>query len=162
MSKILYYSTYCDKCNKIMSELTRCSMQKECHFICIDQRRTQNDYIVVDMPDGEVVRLPPEVTCVPAMYVIKDNKFIFGNEIHELVGNDTKNKQAEASLGNLEPLAFSVDKYSNIDETESVAGMYASATYDNIDRIETPPEDYKSDKVDEDSLKQYQEMRNAY
>ena len=43
---------------------------------------------------------------------------------------------------------------------EALRQMYNYATINHNDKIETPPDDYVPDKVNEDSLKNYENDRN--
>ena len=160
MSMILYYSNLCENSKKILHEITRTDIQDSVHFVCVDKRRNEGGNTTVVLDSGETVLIPKQVVRVPAMFMISDARFLFGNEIHDLVGRSCQKSVEDATAGQLEPFGFSANNYSNIDEVESVAGYYASATHDNMQNIVTPPEDYKSDKVDEESIKSYQEQRS--
>ena len=160
MSMILYYSNLCENSKKILHEITRTDIQNDVHFVCVDSRMQQGGNTIVVLETGETVLVPKQVVRVPAMFIIEDARFLFGNEIHDLIGTSCQKKLEDATSGQLEPFGFATNYYSNIDEVESVAGYYASATHDNMQNIITPPEDYKSDKVDEDSIKSYQEQRS--
>ena len=43
MSKILYYSNYCENCKKLLQNLAKSQEKKDIHFICIDQRIQKNN-----------------------------------------------------------------------------------------------------------------------
>ena len=42
MSTILYYSTYCDNCNKLLQIISTSNSKKDMHFINIDKRVKYN------------------------------------------------------------------------------------------------------------------------
>lgn len=160
MSMILYYSNLCENSKKILHEITRTDIQNSVHFVCVDNRKTAGSDTTVVLGTGETILIPKQVVRVPAMFIIEDARFLFGNEIHDLIGKSCQKSLEDATAGQLEPFGFATNHYSDIDEVESVAGYYASATHDNMQNIITPPEDYKSDKVDEESIKSYQDQRS--
>lgn len=176
MSYILYYSTNCRNCDKIMNELARTELQKNIHFVCIDRRVKRNEHTYVQMENGEEVLLPRNVTKVPALLLLQENnRVIFGNAIYNLFMPDVnKNVKKEAKMdlprefGTLGMLSSNCNvqsaSYGMLDEGDedgvSQNGYYVSALYDNIEQIETPDEDYIPDKLNEDSMKRYKEERD--
>ena len=42
MSSVLYYSKYCDNCNKLLYELGKSDISKQIHFLSIDKRVEKN------------------------------------------------------------------------------------------------------------------------
>ena len=175
MSYILYYSTRCKNCDKILGELSRTEIQSDIHFVCVDKRVTKADgSICVVLDTGEEILLPKEITRVPAMLMLRhNNRVIYGNDIYTVLGESLENEKRVATGGRLEPNeldcgfrfgmgSISSNTYSSLDgeEDESLSGCYVSACYDNVGRIETPPDDYQPDKMDEVSIKTYQEERN--
>lgn len=169
MSAILYYSTKCRNCDKILSELARTELQKEIHFVCVDKRVVRNGNTYVILETDEEILLPTEVTRVPALLILADNRIIFGNDIYNMMENRKESDAYVATDGNMEPseFSFSSNNQSNFfssfdDDSESqIGGCYASASYDNVDKIDTPPEDYKADKLDDSSMKEYESKRNS-
>ena len=177
MSAILYYSKHCKNCDKIISELSQSRAQNDIHFVCVDKRaRLENGQTCVVLDTGEQVALPEQITRVPALLLLQeDNRILFGNDIYDVVSLTVQREKHAATKGYGEPreaggsdLMSSVSAgsglYSALDENDAFAeqhGCYASASYDNIDRIETPPDDYQPDKMNEDSIKTYQEERNT-
>lgn len=169
MSAILYYSTKCRNCDKILSELVRTEVQNEIHFICIDNRVKKGDHVYVLLESGEEIHLPSEVSKVPALLLLRENnRILFGNDIYNILDIKVVEERTRATGGNMEPHDFTFTNnihstsYSSIDEEEGgLGGCYASASYDNLENIETPPDDYIPDKLDESSIKKYQEERNS-
>lgn len=177
MSYVLYYSTNCRSCDKIINELARTELQKSIHFVCIDRRVKRNNHTYVQMESGEEVLLPRTVTKVPALLMLQENnRVIFGNAIYDLfapkkepAAQATRQaaSQAPREFGNLGMLSSNSNVQSasygmlnDGDEDEvSQNGYYVSAFYDNIEQIETPDDDYMPDKLDEDSMKRYREER---
>lgn len=158
MSAILYYSTLCENSMTVVHELVKTKIQDDIHFVCLDKRVNVNGTIMVNH-EGELLEIPHTINRVPALFFIKDSSLLFGNEIHEYVGNLSKNQQIEATNGNYEPYGFSSGTFTSIDNNELGNINYASATYDNIQKIETPPEDYVPDKINENNIKAYQDNR---
>lgn len=175
MSAILYYSKHCKNCDKVLSELSQSKAQDDIHFVCVDKRvRLENGQTCVVLDTGEQVALPEQITRVPALLLLhEDNRILFGNDIYDIVSRTVQREKQSATGGHGEPKEAGDEMvcsatsgsgfYSAIDENDVFAeqhGCYASASYDNVDRIETPPDDYQPDKMNEDSIKTYQEERN--
>ena len=173
MSYVLYYSTNCRSCDKIINELARTELQKSIHFVCIDRRVKRNNHTYVQMESGEEVLLPRTVTKVPALLMLQENnRVIFGNAIYDLftpkkepAAQAPKAPSAPREFGNLGMLSSNIQSasYGMLNEAEedevSQNGYYVSAFYDNIEQIETPDDDYMPDKLDEESMKRYREER---
>ena len=173
MSYVLYYSTNCRSCDKIINELARTELQKSIHFVCIDRRTKRNNHTYVHMESGEEVLLPRTVTKVPALLMLQENnRVIFGNAIYDLftpkkepAPQELKAPSAPREFGNLGMLSSNIQSasYGMLNEAEedevSQNGHYVSAFYDNIEQIETPDDDYMPDKLDEESMKRYKEER---
>ena len=79
MSYILYYSNYCDKCKHLLNSLGKSEIKNEIHFICIDKRfrNDQNGCMYVLLENQQKIVLPPQITKVPALLLLKEgNKCI--------------------------------------------------------------------------------------
>ena len=176
MSSILYYSTLCKNCDKILNELSRTELQRGIHFVCVDKRVERGGAHFVVLETGEEVLLPKEVTRVPALLLLDaGNRVLFGNEIYSVFGDALREENRTATRGNVEPrqpeaistagfhTSVHSSHYSALDggAEPDDGSAYVSATYDNIQSIETPPEDYVPDKLNEQSIKEYQEARNT-
>jgi len=155
-------------------------MKDDIHFLCIDNRKTGNNgavYIILE--NGQEIILPPNITKVPAMMLLKkSNQVIFGKDII----NYLKPKQdyvVNINTTDAEPDCFSInnnnfsgvasDSYSFLNqdnESMSAKGdgglrqMHFYATLDFNDKIETPAEDYIPDKIGNVSMEKLQEQRN--
>ena len=53
MSSVLYYSKYCKNCDNIIGKLSKTSIQKDIHFICIDKRIKENNKIYLLLEGGK-------------------------------------------------------------------------------------------------------------
>ena len=85
MSNILYYSTFCSNCEKLIQKIGKNpDVRKETHFICIDKRKKGNNgatYIILE--NNQELLLPPTVTQVPALLLLnKGYSVILGNDIY--------------------------------------------------------------------------------
>lgn len=82
MSCILYYSNYCQHSKKLLQNISKMSVDKEIHFICIDNREQQQGKTFIIMKDGSKMIMPESVTKVPALMLLNDNyKVIYGESI---------------------------------------------------------------------------------
>ena len=179
MSSILYYSNYCENCKNLLKIVGKSSIMNSIHFICIDKRIQRQNEIYVILENNQELLLPNTVKCVPALLLINQNyKVIFGNEILTYLKPVEKEIAKKAVNNNGEPSAYSInspisgiisDNYSFLDQNsdelsaQGQGGMrqlYNYATINHQDKIETPEEDYLPDKVNEDSLKNYETQRN--
>ena len=179
MSSILYYSTYCDNCSKLLQIVSTSNSKKDMHFINIDKRTKKNGATYIILENGQEILLPPTVTKVPALLLLnKGHHVLFGSDI---------NKHLEASnvihtnpivKNNGEPLAFSMnnsgfgvtsDNYSFLDQDADAlsakgnGGMRQQHHYASLDynvNIDTPPETYQPDKIGQVSMEQLQQKRN--
>jgi hypothetical protein len=184
MSSVLYYSNYCDKCKNILRILGKSDQKKDMHFICIDKRfrDNENGAIYVILENQQKIVMPPQIQKVPAMLLLREgNKVIFGNEILDLIKPKESYNQAQATEFNGEPSAFSIgndniggfgvasDSFSYWDQGSDellaqgnggLRQMYNYASVDNKSNIETPPDTWAPDKVDENAYKNMEEERN--
>jgi len=179
MSSILYYSNYCNNCKNLLSEISKSNIKKDIHFISIDKRINKNNSTYIILENNQELLLPHTVNAVPALLLINDNyKVIFGDSIKEYLKPINEIKNNISTNFNGEPYAYSLgdgltgvisDNFSFLDQSSddlSAKGdgglrqMYNYATINHNDKIETPPDDYVPDKVNEDSLKNYENDRN--
>lgn len=125
MTSILYYSKYCEISKEYLQILSKSTVQKDIHFICIDKRvkdANNKTYIVLD--NGQKIVLPETVTKVPALLLLNNGyQVLYGSQILQFL----KPKQVEevrvATQNNMEPMAFSIgggdivsDHYSFLDQ----------------------------------------------
>tara|TARA_B100001093_G_scaffold520208_1_gene613637 strand:- start:820 stop:1368 length:549 start_codon:yes stop_codon:yes gene_type:complete len=179
MSSILYYSNYCNNCKNLLSEISKSNIKKDIHFISIDKRIVKNNSTYIILENNQELLLPHTVNAVPALLLINDNyKVLFGDSIKTYLKPINEIKNNISTNFNGEPSAFSLgdgltgvvsDNFSFLDQSSdelSAKGngglrqMYNYATINHNDKIETPPDDYTPDKVDETSLKNYENNRN--
>tara|TARA_B100000927_G_scaffold226673_1_gene186369 strand:- start:5068 stop:5616 length:549 start_codon:yes stop_codon:yes gene_type:complete len=179
MSSILYYSNYCNNSQKLLSYLSKSSVKNNLHYICIDKRIQKNNTVYIVLENNQELLLPNTVNAVPALMLLNANyKVLFGDNILEYLKPVERVNVDEATNFNGEPSAFSLndamigvhsDNFSFLDQGNdelSAKGegglrqLYNYATINFQEKIDTPEENYVPDKVDENSLKNYQDNRN--
>ena len=184
MSCILYYSNFCEKCKVMLQKISKSDVLNDMHFICIDNRVQKNNAYYIILEKGDEVLLPPTITKVPALLLLnRGNKVIFGHEIQEHLRPKQVELEASATQNNGEPLAFTLggdsygnsgfgvasDTFSFLDQdpedlsAKGNGGMRQTwhyATLNNENAIETPPDTYTPDKVEDSSYKNFTETRD--
>lgn len=181
MSMILFYSNFCENSSKILPLLAQSELQKDIHFICIDNRFKKVDgSIYVILPNQKEILLPTSITMVPALLLLnRGNQVIFGNKIKEYL-NPVKNTLSE-KLKNVDPEAFSFqginssgvcsDNFSFLDQSiESLSAkgngglrqLRNNVTLEYTDNIETPPDDYIPNKIGDVSMEKIQNDREKF
>ena len=178
MSKIFYYSNYCNNSAQIIQKLANSQVKNDIHFISIDNRVKKPDgstYII--MQNQQEIVLPHTVDRVPALLLLnRGNQVLFGNNILQHL--QPVRTGVEKRVVNSEPMAFSFndmspsgvnsDNFSFLDQTpddlsaKGEGGMRQlrnNATWESVDSIETPPDDYVPNKVGEVSMEQLQQQR---
>tara|TARA_Y100001970_G_C14258099_1_gene877164 strand:+ start:11034 stop:11624 length:591 start_codon:yes stop_codon:yes gene_type:complete len=184
MSCVLYYSNYCGFSKNILTKLSRSNIKSDIHFLCIDKRVVNNNKTYIILENGDRVLLHPDVTKVPALMLLnKNNEILFGEDIHKHFEYQIRRKEVKTQVDprtdKVEPESFSLndlmgsvksDNFSFIDmsaEDLSAKGnggvrlMYNYSGLNDQQKIYTPEEDYKPNKVDENEVKKYQEQRAA-
>lgn len=178
MSSILYYSNFCEPSKKLLFELSRSKIKDKMHFVCIDKReRGPKNSTHILLENGQKLLLPPSIVKVPALLLLfRGNQVLFGQEIYTHLKEAMHKIKTEATNNNQEPLAFSIsemgkslsDTYSYLDMTAndlSAKGegglriLHNYVTLDKRDAIETPPEDYVSNKIGKVDLGNIQSKR---
>ena len=184
MSSVLYYSNFCGFSKNILTKLSRSSIKSDIHFLCVDKRVVNENKIYIILENGDKVLLHPSVTKVPALMLLyKNNEILFGEDIHnhfeyKIKSNEIE-KQVDTRSDKVEPESFCLndlmgsvksDNFSFIDmsaEDLSAKGnggsrlMYNYSGLNDNQKIDTPEEDYKPNKVDEKEMQKYQEKRAA-
>lgn len=178
MSYIVYYSNYCNYCSQIIQTLASSQVKNDIHFISIDDRVKRPDgSIYVKLKNQQEIILPNTVDKVPALLLLnRGNQVVFGNQILEHL--QPVRTGVQERMINREPMAFSFndmnscgvtsDNYSFLDQTvddlaaKGQGGMRQlrnNVTWESVDSIETPPDDYVPNKVGEVSMEQLQQQR---
>lgn len=170
MSFVLYYSNYCENCRNLLTALSSTNKKDEIHFVCIDNRVTDNSGITnVILENGHQLILPPTVKSVPSLLLLnRGHQVVEGNEIYNILV--PKKNTVEEQINNSEPTAFQVglagsltgvasDSFSFLDmssEDLSAKGgggtrqMHHYVSINDSVNIETPPDTYVADKIESD------------
>jgi len=180
MSLIFYYSNYCNNCAGMVQRLSQSQNKNDIHFLCIDNRVKKHDgstYIILS--NGQEMILPNTVDKVPALLLLnRGNQVLFGQQILQHlqpvqsgVKERLQNREPDAfSFNDMNSSGVSSDNYSFLDqsiEALSAKGdgglrqLRNNVRLDNMDNIETPPDDYVPNKVGEVSLDKLQQDRHA-
>ena len=180
MSAILYYSTYCDNCSKLLQMISTSNSKKDMHFINIDKRVKKNNgatYVILE--NGQELLLPPTITKIPALLLLnKGHHVLFGEEIYKHLEAQNSRHTNQAVKTNGEPMAFALsggssygvasDNFSFLDQdhqslsAKGNGGMRQQHHYADIEyvgNIDTPPDTYEPDKVGNISMEQLQQSR---
>jgi hypothetical protein len=182
---ILYYSNYCPNSKKVLEYISKNGLIDHLNCICLDRRSIdpQSGQILIHLENGKCVMMPPGIHGVPAMLIVKENyRCIYAQEIISYLNPMVSRKISKQTLENGEPIAMPLafspggsnivsDKftYYNVSPDEYMAKgkgahrqlyNYVKADHENQLTIQTPPDSYRPDKVDEESMQQYQEKRN--
>ena len=180
---ILYYSNFCDNCKKLLQILSRSQIKDELHFLCVDKRVKMPDgSIQLLIKNGQQVLLPPTISKVPALMLVNNGfHVLFGDQIYQHLQPKEKQAQNVATMNQGEPDAFSFaafspsgitsDQFSYLDMNaddllaKGQGGLRQMHNYVNFNEdvsmnIETPPDNYTADKVDDSQMQEYQQQRN--
>jgi hypothetical protein len=183
MSLVLYYSNYCQHSKQIIQELSRSKIKNDIHFICIDRRFKRNNDTFILLENGIELLLPNIIRKVPSMLLLtRGNRVLEGKQqIFNHVREKIQEMEFKATSGNGEPLAYSFngpinslnnvisDNFSFLDQSsdemsaKGSGGIRQIYNYSLIDgnsqSIDTPPENYTSNKVGDVSLDDLKAMR---
>lgn len=99
MPNILYYSSYCENCQKLLAELAHVKHENTM-FFSVDSRETINNVTYLILSNGSKVVLPPNVQQVPSLLLIDDNtkkhNLLVGPQIYEFFKISTKKTAANS------------------------------------------------------------------
>lgn len=171
---ILYYSNYCKHSQKIVQTLVKNNFKDKISFICIDKRKKDqnNNQVYIVLENGSKVVMPPHIHSVPCLMLVKNNyQVMYGDDIIGHFHQRMKEYNNQATNYNGEPLGYQLhsssggtnivsEQYTSYDmspEELSAKGKgssrklynYVSTQNDTL-FIETPPDDYRPDKLSGD------------
>jgi len=181
MVDLLYYSNYCTNSKNLINILSKTSISKDIHFICIDKRtKNPNGTFNVILENGFKLDLPPTITKVPALLLPNHGfQVLFGEQIYQHLQPKETISMMKATNNQGEPDSYSLggsfnygiqsDQYSFLDMSpdELLAKgnggtrqmhNYVNANNDHMN-IETPPDDHEPDKVKQED---YDRKMNEY
>jgi hypothetical protein len=174
MKYILYYSNYCEHSKRLLLTLAKQKIEvNDISYICIDRRKVVEAGICAVLDNGKEIPIPENIKEVPSLVMLNHgNAILVGDDIFNHFKKPAKQEMLE------DPAAFSFtemtgssDQYSYLDMTPddlSAKGngglrmLHDYATLNNVDRIETPPdeEDIKTTVTMEDIQKKRGEEIN--
>lgn len=179
MSSVLYYSNYCQHCKNLLKAISNSSIKNDIHFLCIDKRIKKEGVLYIQLENGQEILLPPNIRKVPSLLLLnRGNTVVEGENVNEYILKETNKINTQATNSNGEPLAYSLndfgsiksDNYSYLDQSSDEMAakgsggtrqMHNYVAINQNDIIETPPEDYKPDKIDANmSLDKIRMMRD--
>ena len=171
---ILYYSNYCKHSQKIIQTLVKNNLKDKISFICIDNRKRDpdNNQIYIHLENGTRANMPPNLHSVPALLQISKNyQVIYGDDIISQFHNQMKQYGTAAANNGGEPLGYLLpssaggtnimsekftDYNMSADELSAKSNSKTRNMYNYVSAnestvfINTPPDDYKPDKVSDD------------
>lgn len=169
MSSILYYSNFCNHSKNIVQQLSKTTVSKDIHFICIDKRvKDENNKVYIILENGQRIIMPETLNRVPALLLLNNNyNILYGDNILNYLKPKQEMAIQESTNNNMEPSAFSIsktgfgivsDQYSFLDmsndelNAKGSGGLRQMHNYVDLfysDKITTTPEesDIKSNKL---------------
>ena len=177
----LYYSNYCKHSQKLLQYLVKNNLTNRLNCVNIDRRKRNphTNQTQVFLDNGTTVMLPLNIHSVPSMLLVNDKyRVIVGEEIYKHFMPKVSVQNEIATNSNGEPEAYVLGAASNVvseqytfygmtpDELSAKGrgGMRQMYNYvpasDNGFSIPTPPDTYRPDKINEDSLEKLMQKRN--
>lgn len=171
---ILYYSNYCKHSQSIIQTLVKSNLTDKISFICIDKRSRDpsNGQTYITLENGGKVIMPPNVHSVPSLLIIKEQyRVLMGDDIIKHLHPQIKNTMSANMQPNIEPSGYFLasssggtnimsEKFTSYDMTPdelSAKGNGQSrqlynyiSVQNDMNLINTPPDDYKPDKISND------------
>ena len=181
MSSILYYSNFCNHSKQLLQSLSKTTVQRDIHFICIDKRvKDKNNKTFIVLENGQQIIMPDNVNRVPALLLLTQGyNVLYGEAILQHFKPKQEVLVRQATQNNMEPMAFSFgggcvtsDQYSFLDmDSEALkatgnGGMRQMHNYVDLnfsDQISTPVDEAeykKTSKMPEDmTVEKLQQQR---
>ena len=168
-TSILYYSNSCPHSKSLLQVLSKFDTRNHIHFMCIDRRTREGNKTYIIIESGEKIIMPPGVTKVPALLLLRGYNILFGSDIENYFKPIQQEDVKKATFNNIDPIqCFSFDNggsgnvvsdnfsFLDLEPSELAAtgegGMrqmhnYVTTTMD--DEITCPKDetDYKSEKM---------------
>ena len=181
---VLYFSNYCNNCNKLLDFMQKENLVDKVDLVCIDNRFTKDNITYINVGNGNSFPLPPMVNCVPTLCLMPNHEVLSGSKIVNYFKPMCSSIDEERQQINMEPNPYCLDKetngsfgvssdnfsfYDTASEDLSASGnggtrqMYSYATIgsDYSDTsIHTPHDEGREKKIGM-SLEQLQNQRNS-
>lgn len=183
---VLYFSTFCENCNKLLDFMQKENLINEVDLVCIDNRFVKDNITYINVNGTHSFPLPPMINCVPTLCLMPNHEVLSGAKIVNYFKPMCKNIQEERDQINMEPNPYCIEKETNgmfgvcsdsfsfydtnsEDLTASGEGgtrqLYSYATIGGVGgkmndtTIHTPQDEGREKKINM-SLEEYQNMRN--
>lgn len=183
MGYVLYYSNYCTKCQKILQVIVKSNNKNmKFYYICLDARKRdpETGKTIVITEDGKQIVIPPDITHVPALVILSEQRVIFGcDDIIQfleknmygsggmpLIGAEHANRTAstpkQVAATHADPTPYTLDAtvgcgtsgFGVVSDKYSYVTdekqLHNYVTMDGGIEIQTPKDNYKSQKIKDD------------
>lgn len=159
MNNVLYYSNYCEYSKKIITHFSRSTIKDNTYFICVDKRCNKGEETYIILENGKDVPLPKVVQSVPSLIICsRGNMLLQGDQIYNYINYYKKQDTPldEPQCFSQQYDSFASDNFSFIDadpnemNAQGNAGimqMHNFVSYDYMDNINTPEENYIPNKI---------------
>ena len=158
---ILYYSNYCKYSQGVIDSLAHTKVKDDVHYMNIDNRFADQNNKIFIRNNQHVIPLPENVDSVPSLWM--NNKVLIGNEIRDFIFERLRNHQGShdeiISYDFTNMTGVVSDNFSFLDQSAEemtakgnggLRQLYNYATYDFMEKIDTPPDDFVPNKVSGD------------
>ena len=158
---ILYYSNYCKYSQGVIDSLAHTKVKDDVHYMNIDNRFMDQNNKIFIRNNQHVIPLPENVDSVPSLWM--NNKVLIGNEIRDFIFERLRNHQDShdeiISYDFTNMTGVVSDNFSFLDQSAEemtakgnggLRQLYNYATYDFMEKIDTPPDDFVPNKVSGD------------
>ena len=155
----LYYSNFCPHSKDVLEFIRRNQLLGKLDFFCVDNRVQDRQTGIIYIISEDKKRkdpLPPNVQEVPALLLVREQyRVILGKEIMNYYAPQVKNVFSEINTAEPTPLANGTTMFSTY-------GDDAPTNSNKVGYIETPPENFVSNKIGENmTIELIEKQRNA-
>jgi len=166
----LYYSNFCPHSKEVLEFVRRNDLLNKLSFYCVDNRyQDKHTGIIYIISEDNKRRdpLPPNIQDVPALLLIRENyKAILGKEIMNYYAPQIKNVFSEIHTPQPSPVTNDTQSFSLYGDiggsTNTINSINNNNNIDTIGYIETPPENFSSNKIGENiTIDSIEKQRNA-
>jgi glutaredoxin-related protein len=157
----LYYSNFCPYSKDVLEFIKQNNLINKLSFLCVDNRvqdkQTGIIYIITEDKKHKDA-LPPNIQDVPALLLIREQyRVILGKDIMNYFAPQIKNVFSEINTVQPSPLTNNLQSFSLYGDDEP-----NNENKNKIGYIETPPEDFISNKIGENiTIDLIEKQRNA-
>lgn len=178
MTTIFYYSNFCSNCRNIIPEITKLRLDSNTHFICIDNRIVKSDKnVYIILSNQKEILLPNTINKVPALMLLnRGSQVIFGQEILSYLRkiksnislNESNDDPENFNLREINNFGVMSDNFSFLDQSiEALTAkgdgglrqLRSNVKLDHNDFIETPPDNYTPNKIQQSSIEKLETER---